>query len=68
MPSCRRRNFPKRFDGFDKSDDEGDGTEVDSLPSTSKVNPGAGLGAPKIMANSLATDGEFWGLGVICWA
>lgn len=60
VPSCRRRNYPKRFDGFNFSDEEDSGDENEKSGRSAKVNPGPiGDGAPtaKIMANSLATDG-----------
>lgn len=66
MPSCRRRNFPERFDGFEFSDEEDEDDDEDKK-NDGKVDPALGLGAAgsgaKMMGNSLATDGKdknFW--------
>lgn len=64
MPSCRRQNYPKRFDGFDFLDEDESDSEDEKSARTNKVDPMHGIGAAsgaKIMANSLATDGKlFW--------
>lgn len=61
VPSCRRRNFPERFDGFEFSDEE-DEDDDENKKNDGKVDPALGLGAAgsgaKMMGNSLATDGK----------
>lgn len=55
VPSCRRRNYLKRFDGFDFSDDEGEDPPNNTPKDTSDVSALDG----KMMANSLVVGGAF---------
>lgn len=52
MPSCRHNNFPKRFDGFDFSDEESD--SEDKCGNSAKVQPEF---SAKNMANYFGTEG-----------
>jgi hypothetical protein len=54
VPSCRHNNFPKRFNGFDFSDDEDEFDKDDRSGRSSKVGPELGF---KSMANALVTEG-----------